>query len=52
MEDALRRPVGGSHPAEVAGILSSKRADRMRARLDAKRERDVEGKGDLRERFE
>lgn len=52
MEETLRRLIGGPHPEEVAGILSSETADTMRARLDEKREADVEGKHGLRERFE
>ena len=52
MEETLRRLIGGPDPEEVAGILSSKTADAMRERLAEKRERDVEGKRELRERFE
>lgn len=52
MEEALRRLIGGPHPEDVAGIISSETADSMRDRLDEKRQRDVEGKNELRERFE
>jgi hypothetical protein len=52
MEETLRRLVGGPHPENVAGILSSETAAEMRERLEAKRETDVEGKRELRERFE
>lgn len=33
MEEALRRLIGGPHPEDVAGILSSETADEMRERL-------------------
>lgn len=52
MEETLRRLIGGPHPEEVAGILSSETANAMHGRLDTKRGTDVEGKRDLRERFE
>ena len=52
MEETLRRLVGGPHPEDVVGILSSEAADAMRKRLERKREADVEGKRELRERFE
>jgi len=52
MEETLRRLVGGPEPEDVAGILSSKTAETMRTRLDAKRETDAEEKRELRERFE
>ena len=52
MEETLRRLIGGPEPEEVAGILSSETANTMRERLDEKRDRDVEGKRELRERFE
>ena len=52
MEETLRRLIGGPHPEEVAGILSSETAASMRERLDAKGEISVEGKQELRERFE
>ena len=52
MEETLRRLIGGPDPEEVAGILSSETASTMRERLGEKRERDVEGKRELRERFE
>lgn len=51
MEETLRRLIGGPHPADVAGILSSETAERMRNRLEDKHEADAEGKRDLRERF-
>lgn len=51
MEETLRRLVGGPHPEDVAGILSSETATAMRERLDEKHEADVDGKRDLRERF-
>ena len=52
MEETLRRLIGGPHPEDVSGILSSETAEEMRDRLDTKREADVDGKADLRERFE
>ena len=36
MEETLRRLVGGPHPEDVAGVLSSETADTMRERLDAR----------------
>lgn len=36
MEDTLRRLVGGPHPEDVAGILSSETAETMRTRLEEK----------------
>ncbi|WP_256687259.1 hypothetical protein [Halococcus qingdaonensis] len=52
MEETLRRLVGGPHPDDVAGILSTETAERMRDRIDETRPADVETKRDLRERFE
>jgi hypothetical protein len=52
MEETLRRLIGGPHPEDVAGILSSGTATEMRERTESKREVDVEGKRELRERFE
>jgi hypothetical protein len=52
MEETLRRLIGGPHPENVAGILSSETAENMRERLEKKRETDVEEKHELRERFE
>jgi hypothetical protein len=52
MEETLRRLIGGPHPENVAGILSSETAENMRERLQKKRETDVEEKHELRERFE
>ncbi|ELZ08312.1 hypothetical protein C479_13273 [Halovivax asiaticus JCM 14624] len=52
MEDTLRRLIGGPHPEDVAGILSSDTAATMRSRLDAKHEADADEKRTLRERFE
>ena len=52
MEETLRRLVGGPHPEDVAGILSSETAERMRDHLEEKREADVEEKRELRERFD
>ncbi|AGB16822.1 hypothetical protein Halru_2236 [Halovivax ruber XH-70] len=52
MEDTLRRLIGGPHPEEVAGILSSDTAATMRSRLDTKHEVDADEKRELRERFE
>mgnify|MGYP000495350811 CR=1 FL=1 len=52
MEETLRRLVGGPHPEDVAGILSSDTAARIRDRLEKKRGTDVEAKTELRERFE
>ena len=51
MEETLRRLIGGPHPENVAGILSSETAANMRERIETKREADVEGKYELRERF-
>jgi hypothetical protein len=52
MEETLRRLIGGPGPEDVAGILSSETAVRMRDRLEEKRETDAEEKRELRERFE
>jgi hypothetical protein len=52
MEETLRRLIGGPHPENVSGILSSETAEQMRERLEEKRDRDVEDKRELRERFE
>jgi hypothetical protein len=52
MEETLRRLIGGPHPEDVAGILSSETAALMRDRLETKRESDVKTKHELRERFE
>jgi len=52
MEETLRRLVGGPHPEDVAGILSSDTATAMRDRLENKGETDAEAKHELRERFE
>jgi len=52
MEETLRRLIGGPHPEDVAGILSSETAEQMRERLEGKREADVTEKSELRERFE
>jgi hypothetical protein len=52
MEETLRRLIGGPHPEDVAGILSSETATAMRDRLERKREADAEAKRELRERFE
>jgi len=52
MEETLRRLIGGPHPENVAGILSSETAVSMRERLEKKRETDADGKRELRERFE
>jgi len=52
MEETLRRLIGGPNPEDVSGILSSDTAAKMRERLETKRQTDVEGKQELRERFE
>lgn len=52
MEETLRRLIGGPHPEEVAGILSSETASVMRESLEEKEGADVEGKRELRKRFE
>ena len=52
MEETLRRLIGGPHPEDVAGILSSETAAAMRNRLENKRKTDAEEKHKLRERFE
>jgi hypothetical protein len=51
MEETLRRLIGGPHPEDVAGILSSETAETIRRRLDAKGETDAAGKEEIRERF-
>lgn len=51
MEETLRRLIGGPHPEDVAGILSSETAQEMRTRLAEKRKTDAEQKRELRERF-
>lgn len=51
MEETLRRLIGGPHPEDVAGILSSETAQEMRTRLAEKRKTDAEQKRQLRERF-
>ncbi|WP_197427843.1 hypothetical protein [Halogeometricum sp. CBA1124] len=52
MEETLRRLIGGPDPDEVSGILSDETADSIEAQLEKKRERAVEEKNDLAERFE
>jgi hypothetical protein len=52
MEETLRRLIGGPHPEDVAGILSSETAAAVRDRLENKRETDTREKDELRERFE
>ena len=52
IEETLRRLIGGPHPEDVAGILSSETATAMRDRLEDKRKTDAEAKHKLRERFE
>lgn len=52
MEETLRRLIGGPHPEEVAGILSSETAEMMRTQLKDKNKTDRDGKQQLRERFE
>ena len=52
MEETLRRLIGGPYPEDVAGILSTETAERMRERLREKREADLGGKRELRDRFE
>lgn len=59
LEDTLRRLVGepqsdatGPHPEEVAGIISSETAERMRERIEDGGERDATARRELRERFE
>jgi hypothetical protein len=52
MEETLRRLIGGPHPEDVAGILSSETATAMRDRLETKRETDAREKHAPRERFE
>lgn len=52
MEETLRRLVGGPRPEEVAGIVSSETAEKMRERLDRKETVGVADKRELRERFE
>jgi len=51
MEATLRRLIGGPHPEDVAGILSSETATLMRDRLEDTHDMDVEGNAELRERF-
>ena len=52
MEETIRRLIGGPHPEDVAGIISSDTAATMRERLETRREIDVAGKRELRTRFE
>lgn len=52
MEETLRRLIGGPRPEDVAGIISSDTAERMRKRLAEKGEADANSKRRLRERFE
>lgn len=52
MKETFRRLIGGPHPKDVAGVLSTDTAETMRDRLDTKGDIDVEGKHALRERFE
>lgn len=52
MEETLRRLIGGPHPEDVAGSLSSDTADAMRARLARKRTADADETRERRERFE
>lgn len=52
MEETLRRLIGGPEPSDVAGILSEDTADAIETDLDEKRERNVEGKRDVRGEFE
>lgn len=52
MEDALLRLTGGPNPRDVAGILSEETAEEMKTRLEEKRERSIESKREIRERFE
>lgn len=47
-----RDDLTGSHPSEVAGIISSETAEKMRERIDRLDEADVADKRELRERFE
>ncbi len=52
MEETIRRLIGGPHPEDVAGILSTDTAETMRDRLEEKGGVDIEGKRTVRERFE
>lgn len=52
MEETLRRLIGGTNPADVSGIISSKTAAKMWERLETKREPGVDEKNELRQRFE
>lgn len=52
MEETLRRLIGGPDPEDVVGILSSETAESIRERLNEKGDADVDGKSELRERFE
>ncbi|WP_254538444.1 antitoxin VapB family protein [Halomarina litorea] len=51
MEETLRRLTGGPRPEDVAGILSEETAERIKERVERKRERGIESKADVRERF-
>lgn len=51
MEETLRRLIGGPHPENVVGIISSETAETMRTRLKEKDDMDLDGKQELRERF-
>lgn len=44
MDETLKRLVGGPHPEEVAGFLTTETADAIRAHIEAKREHDVESR--------
>ncbi len=52
MEETLRRLIGGPHPEDVAGILSSETAETMRERLEQKTAADLDTKDGLRTQFE
>lgn len=52
MEETLRRLIGGPDASSVAGILSEETADEIEEGLVRKDDRSVEGKDDLRQRFE
>jgi hypothetical protein len=52
MEETLRRLIGGPEPEEVAGILSSETAKKMRERIEEKEKTERDEKRELRERFE
>ncbi len=52
LEETIRRLIGGPHPEDVAGILSTDTAETMRARLEEKGGVDREEEQAVSEKFE